>query len=981
MGTGFLKIQLYVGDFALHGDSVTVLVKKDGAIIHTLHSDENGSTERVAIECPDLTNNDGLGTGLNTFTTVDVEVPQTQGYKSVKVHGVQIFDGITSILDVQLEPIAPGESYDEIDIYVPREHGVDIDRDNGQPGNHNPGDGPQADDGVLPQAGPMQEGRMEEETEALHAFDHQAVNCPPQRIIDPPPIMPMATVPPSMNPEAYAQQAMETFDDDPSALIAPLNVPLANEVVIPDYITVHLGTPNAAARNVRVPFKSYIINVVCSEIYPFWEVAAIEANTHAIVSFTLNRLFTHWYRSQGRNFDITNNIQFDQMFIEGREIFQNVALIVDRIFNQFIRRPGRREPFFASYCNGTTSTCAGMSQHGSQALARQGFTPIQILRYYYPRDINIVQSTNFGPRNPGAYPGTALRLGSTGENVRRMQLYLNRISGNWWIPAIPNPNGVFGEDTRQTVIAFQRLFNLNPDGVIGPITWYEITRVYVAARNLAQLISEGQRYSIGNTPPTVVIRQGARGEAVVELQFLLNFIAAFYNDLPFVVEDGVFRDSTRLAVIEFQTRFGLVPDGVVGPLTWARLYEVYRSIRNTVPLPPPAQDIPPFPGMPLQNGSRSNDVRLMQQYLNAIGQNNPSIETLVVDGIFGPRTEAAVREYQRLFGLPQTGIIDRNTWYSIVEQFTLQQGGGGTQPPPPPPPLRPPYPGTLLRIGSRGENVRIMQQFLNNIARVYPIVPGNLTEDGIFGPLTQASVIAFQNFFGLNPDGIIGPLTWARIVDVNATLPNVTAPRFPGNLQVGSRGENVQILQGALNDLVPFYPTITRLNVDGIFGPITQGSVTAFQRVFGMTPSGIVNQTTWNLIMSMRNLLAPATGRSVMPIEAPFAASAMEDIPMDYHQFSDASEGAAIFNEGNNACNEGIMPFNEGNCAYNEEIMPFNEGAKTINEDGQGLDMLTHTMDSETYSNKGCCTQHPSPPSPCNIDLLALVLAILLLSE
>lgn len=506
-----------------------------------------------------------------------------------------------------------------------------------------------------------------------------------------------------------------------------------------------------------------------------------------------------------------------------------------------------------------------MSQHGSQALARQGFTPIQILRHFYPRDINIVQSTNFGPRNPGAYPGTALRQGSTGEDVRRMQLYLNRISGNWWIPAIQNPNGVFGADTRETVMAFQRLFNLNPDGVIGPLTWYEITRVYVAARRLAELNSEGQRYSIGNTPPTTVIRSGARGEAVVELQFLLNFIAEFYNDLPFIVQDGVYGNATRLAVIEFQTMFGLAPDGVVGPLTWARLYEVYRRIRNTVPMPPPDPSIPAFPGMPLQVGSRDNNVRLMQTYLNAIASRYPSIETLAVDGIFGPRTQAAVREFQRLFGLNPNGIIDHDTWYSIIEQFNLLQGGAPTPPTPPTPPPtppRPPFPGTLLRVGSRGEDVRTMQRFLNNIARVYPIIPGNLAEDGIFGPLTQASVIAFQTFFGLNPDGIIGPITWGRIVDTNADLPNAVAPTFPGNVQIGARGDNVRVLQESLNALAPFYPTITRLNVDGIFGPITQGSVSAFQRAFGMTANGVANQITWNLIMSMRNLLAapePAT--------------------------------------------------------------------------------------------------------------------------
>jgi len=926
MGAGFLKVQLYIGDYALHGDSITVFIKKDGVIIHTLQTDENGSSEVVTIECPCLKHTDGLNLDEEFFTTVDVDVPKAQGYKAARIYDVQIFDGITSILNVHLEPIVPGDSIEVNETYVPKEHGVDIDRDNGSPDNYESGD--DSNDTVS----------------VFESDEHQSLA--PMRM-DPLPMDPMVTDPLSMNPESYAANIQRN-----AGVISPINVPLANEVVVPDFITVHLGTPNAAARNVRVPFKEYIINVVCSEIYPFWEVAAIEANTHAIVSFTLNRLFTHWYRSRGHAFDITNNIQFDQFFVYGREIFQNVALIVDRIFNQFIRRPGRREPFFASYCNGTTSTCAGMSQHGTQALARQGFTPIQILRHYYPNDITIVQSTNFGPRNPGAYPGTALRQGSTGDNVRLLQIYLNRISGNWWIPAIQNPNGIFGADTHATVVAFQRLFNLVPDGVVGPITWYEIIRIYVAARNLAELISEGQRYSIGNTPPTVVIRQGARGEAVVELQFLLNFIAEFYNDLPFVVEDGVFRDSTRLAVIDFQRRFGLNPDGIVGPLTWNRLYEVYRRLRNTVPLPPPSSNIPPFPGIPLQVGSQGDNVRLMQTYLNAIARTHPSIGTLVVDGIYGPRTQAAVREFQRIFGLTQDGIIGRDTWYRIVDEFNLLQNTPTPPPPPlpppppppPPPPTGPPFPGTSLRVGSRGENVRTMQRMLNNIARVYPIIPGNLTEDGIFGPITEASVRAFQTFFGLTADGIIGPITWGRIVDVNANLPNITAPRFQGNLQVGSRGDNVRILQQHLNDLVPFYPTIARLNVDGAFGPITQGSVMAFQRAFGMAANGIVTQTVWNLLVSMRNLLAPGSAGRTVPT---FATSA------GFETFEPERES-----------NMGYSDVDIDNEFSHE---PFDQSSWNANTSDTIPDFAPQ--------------QQNKPPMSQGVDKLALMLALMLLRE
>ena len=250
MGTGFLKVQLYTGDYALHGDTVTVLIKKDGEILHTLQTDENGSTEVIPIESPSLENLDEMEQGRELFTTVDVEVPAINGYKAAKIFGVQIFDGIQSNLPVRLEPLVQGDPNTETIIHIPREHGVDIDRDNGAPDNHEPGDGPE--DAAVPASDP----------------------------------------PPSFDPESYAQRALDDFGDDPEALITPLNVPLANQVVVPDFITVHLGTPSATASSVRVPFKEYIKNVVSSEIYPFWAPAAIEANTHAIVSFTLNRLFT-----------------------------------------------------------------------------------------------------------------------------------------------------------------------------------------------------------------------------------------------------------------------------------------------------------------------------------------------------------------------------------------------------------------------------------------------------------------------------------------------------------------------------------------------------------------------------------------------------------------------------------------------------------------------------------------------------------------
>jgi len=389
--------------------------------------------------------------------------------------------------------------------------------------------------------------------------------------------------PPQVNNENLNSDDLRTAQNTPD----DGGFPQANEVRIPEYITVHLGSPNAYARNVNISFSDYIKNVACSEIFPTWDEAALYSNIYAQITFALNRIFTLWYRSRGFDFDITNNVSFDQAFTEGRCIFDNISQIVDDIFNQFLRRQGRQEPFFSSFCNGTTTTCDGLSQWGSQSLAQQGHPPIQILRTYYPSDIQIVESNNFG--DPEAiYPGNVLQEGSSGDNVLLMQLFLNRIHGNY--PAVPltPANGYFDLATKESVIAFQNIFNLIPDGIIGKSTWYAVIKIYVAVKALGDLTSEGIRIGIGETPPTTVIQTGSSGELVLELQFLLDYISEFYPAIPAVVRTNRFGEITRTAVLEFQKNFDLVADGIVGPATWQKLYSVFHSIETTADVPPEA---------------------------------------------------------------------------------------------------------------------------------------------------------------------------------------------------------------------------------------------------------------------------------------------------------------------------------------------------------------------------------------------------------
>ena len=359
------------------------------------------------------------------------------------------------------------------------------------------------------------------------------------------------------------------------------------QVVIPNPITVHMGSPSSAASNVQVSFPEYVKNVASSEIYPTWPDAALRANIYAIITFALNRVFTEWYRSQGYNFDITNSTAYDQAFVYGRTIYESISRIVDEIFNEYVRRQGQNAPYFTSFCNGTTTTCAGLSQWGTVSLANRGLTPLQILRSYYPDDIEIAE-TDIVTGYLTSYPGAALRLGSTGLDVQTIQTYLNRIRRNYpAIPAITDEAGVFGDSTQAAVTRFQSIFNLGADGIVGKATWYKISKLYAAVARLAELDSEGTTLGIGTVPPGSVLRQGSRGQDVTTLQYLLNVASEFYPYIPSVSQDGVFGSGTRQAVNAFQNMMGLSGDGIVGANTWRALYDVYLGAQTNIPSPGP----------------------------------------------------------------------------------------------------------------------------------------------------------------------------------------------------------------------------------------------------------------------------------------------------------------------------------------------------------------------------------------------------------
>ena len=375
---------------------------------------------------------------------------------------------------------------------------------------------------------------------------------------------------------------------------------------IPQRITVHLGAPSSNAPNVTVSFSDYVKNVASSEIYPTWDEDALRANILAIVSFALNRVYTEFYRSRGYDFDITSSTAYDQAFVNGRSFFENISRLVDEFFNDYLRRPGFVEPLAAKFCNGTTVTCEGLSQWGSQNLARQGYTSDQIIRSYYG---NVETVFNAPVRGiTASYPGTPLRRGSTGPNVVVIQVAINRIAQNYpAIPRIPSADGVFGSRTEASVREFQRVFGLTPDGIVGPATWYEIVRLYTAVTSLAELRSQGQRFYAINWSPPENLQVGNSGEKVRLLQYMLSVLSSHIPEIPPVTVDGIYGSATRAAVLAVQRRFGLPETGTVGAQTWDAIYNQYSGIENNT-----FRNAERFPGSNLQTQRNGSTTTLTQ---------------------------------------------------------------------------------------------------------------------------------------------------------------------------------------------------------------------------------------------------------------------------------------------------------------------------------------------------------------------------------
>lgn len=439
---------------------------------------------------------------------------------------------------------------------------------------------------------------------------------------------------------------------------------------IPETVTVHLGPPDSDAPNVTVPFVEYVANVASSELYPTWPENALRANIYAQISFVLNRIYTEYYRVRGYDFDITSSTAYDQYFVDQRDLFENILQIVGEIFDSYVVRRGSVEPLFAQYCNGSTVTCEGLSQWGSVALADQGYTPYEILQFYYGEDIDLVTDVPVMGLS-SSLPDRLLRLGTAGDDVRQLQIRLNRISENYpSIPKIALPDGVFSFDTEEAVRQFQSVFSLPEDGIVGKSTWYAVQFIYNAVKRLNELDSEGIALSevtqqfAGDSGP------GDRGVAVRNIQYLLRYLSEFYNFLPPIEIDGIYGPATASAVSALQRAFELPVTGRVDFDTWDVLYRTYLGFLETIPFQYVEGNVLPYPGVPLRIGSETDAVRVLQEYLNYIGRTDPEIPFVNPTGYFGTQTQQAVLAFQRQEGIPANGTVGSVTWNAIGDRYS-----------------------------------------------------------------------------------------------------------------------------------------------------------------------------------------------------------------------------------------------------------------------------------------------------------------------
>ena len=375
--------------------------------------------------------------------------------------------------------------------------------------------------------------------------------------------------------------------------------------------------------------------------------------------------------------------------------------------------------------------------------------------------------------------------------------------------------------------------------------------------NDVEVIRTSNIASIPESYPGSPVRRGDRGPSVFTLQRQLNRITKDYPFFGTLTPDGIFGEQMAETVKRFQRQFSLTADGVVGRQTWYKISYIYVSVKDLAELTSEGETSSgvlsdgTWGGTVLRTGSRGGAVEQLQFWLNTISQYVASIPSVSVDGSFGSRTAAAVRAFQRRYGLAVDGVVGEATWNAIYAQFFSIQSDNGTPNA---------YPGTALRQGDEGQNVRLVQFWLK-IARTVYTALNNPTVDGRFGPSTQRAVEAFQRYFGLTADGVVGRTTWNKLREVYTDIANdllaesLRPGEFPGVLRRGSSGRAVRELQYYLYLMHSYDTSIPTVTIDGVYGASTEAAVRAFQRLAGLTVDGVAGRSTWENLYAQANRL------------------------------------------------------------------------------------------------------------------------------
>ena len=594
-----------------------------------------------------------------------------------------------------------------------------------------------------------------------------------------------------------------------------------------------------------------------------WPEEALRANIIAQVSLALNRIWTEWYPSRGYSFNITGSPGYDQAYVNGRTVFAVMERLTAELFNTYVQRTGDVEPYFTEYCDGKTVTCPGMKQWGTVDRAREGMNALQILRYYYGNRVQLVTTDSIAAI-PSSYPGSPLRRGSTGTNVRILQKQLSRIAKDYPSFGKPTVNGTFDEATENSVKKFQKQFSLTADGIVGRATWNKISYIYVSVKDLAELTSEGETaegtQSAGGWPGTV-LRRGATGSRVEQVQFWLSDLAQFDSSLVSVTVDGSYGAATERAVRAFQQKQGLTADGAVGQATWNALYSAWVDAQSDL-------GGTAWPGTALRRGATGMEVRLVQFWLRLAAGNYSALRTVTVDGSYGAATVSAVEAFQSLFGLTADGVVGRSTWNKLKEVALAVANkivAANTAP------------GqftTTVQEGSTGTTVRAVQFYLRRLSAYYSDIP-TVTVDGRFGAATTRAVKAWQARAGLTVDGVVGRLTFQSLYDAVQALDSsgpvvrtVSLPTPSATLRPGNTGPAVLRLNRLLLFMSQWIPEINFPASDtpaNSFDLELETAVRSAQRYFGLTETGVVTAADWKAFRTAAEELLAANPAAASP--------------------------------------------------------------------------------------------------------------------